>query len=145
MMTSAVNSLVDFEELKPMRKWWKLLMKVFLVWFVLLFVFCMVLVGLSERMHVSATWWFFGSCLLFISVNLVQLAYTARFLRTRSRTLTSTIAASVEATLLGLSERDDVRVLINDMIDSAADETFRQIRPFDGPVRLLYPYPYPYP
>ena len=29
-------------------------------------------------MHVSATWWFFGSCLLFISVNLVQLAYTVR-------------------------------------------------------------------
>jgi hypothetical protein len=28
MMTSAVNSLVNFEELKPMRAWWKLLMKV---------------------------------------------------------------------------------------------------------------------
>ena len=28
MMTSAVNDLVDFEELKPMRVWWKLLMKV---------------------------------------------------------------------------------------------------------------------
>jgi len=31
-----------------------------------------------------------------------------------------------------------VKILINDMIDSAADETFRQIRPFDAPVRLLY-------
>jgi len=27
-MTSAVNDLVNFEELKPMRAWWKLLMKV---------------------------------------------------------------------------------------------------------------------
>ena len=43
-----------------------------------------------------------------------------------------------QATLLGLSERPDVIVLINGMIDSAADETFRQIRPFDGPVKLLY-------
>ena len=46
--------------------------------------------------------------MLFISVNLVQLAYTARFLRSRSRTLTSTIATSVEKTLLDLSKRDDV-------------------------------------
>ena len=28
MMTSVVNSLVNFEELKPMRAWWKLLMQV---------------------------------------------------------------------------------------------------------------------
>ena len=28
--------------------------------------------------------------------------------------------------------------LIGDMVDSATDETFRQIKPFDGPVKLLY-------
>jgi hypothetical protein len=137
-MTRVVNSLVDFRALEPMRAWWKLLMKVFIIWFVVIFSFCVFLVIVGNRMHVSATWWFFGSGLLFVSVNFMQLAYTARFLRTRSKVLTREIAASVEATLLGLGEREEVLELIGLMIDSAADETFKQIKPFDTPVKLVY-------
>lgn len=71
-------------------------------------------------------------------VNVVQLGYTARYLRCKSAVMTAAIRISAEQTLLGLMDREDLTTLISDMIDSAVDEVYRQLRPFDGPVKLLF-------
>ena len=106
------------------------------------------------------TWLFFvGVC--FLVVNLAQLGYTAFFLRRKSAVMTAAIKTSAEAprpplpprcapgrppahalrrarpqaTLLGMMEREDLLELVGDVVDSAVDETMRQLRPFDGPVK----------
>ena len=69
---------------------------------------------------------------------LLQVCGTILYLQWRSDYLTRGVCTSIERVLLSLDTREGLLELTGDLVEMALDETFAQLAPFDGPLRLAY-------
>ena len=138
VLTSLCDDLLDPQVLGPIRSWYWKVLRIYVCWFLGLFVLTVFLAAFATRADYSQESWMFGVGIGTVVFLIAQLAFTVNYLQRRAEKLTKLLLDGVESTLLGLMERPDLVLLVGDVADLLVPETAKQLWPLDGPIRALY-------
>lgn len=154
-----LDDIVDFDVLRPLRKWWRALLIAFLVW-------CLIPISLiffaenyvrievkgarpPEKLQMPGKIWIelelheiialrIVMLFLFLLVIFAQIYLTARYLKVRAHFIVRKLLTAIRKTLVKLLDRPDVITLLTDMCDAGIVEAMLELKPLDGPVQWAY-------
>lgn len=138
VLTSLCDDLLDPQVLSTMSGWYWKVLRIYVCWFLGLFVLTVCVAVYATRADYSQESWMFAVGIGTVVFLLAQLGFTAVYLQRRAEKLTKLLLDGVEATLLGLMVRPDLVLLVGDVADLLVPETAKQLWPLDGPIRALY-------